>query len=149
MVFNEGNFRRVNAVRLPRMRVPNTKPTQYANMAGGSRARVALQGVGYTMPFNKVNGTLSDHFKKDRTVKTMGDNLSKFKTKYAESISAANAARKTVNKKAGGSLLGWLGKHKVPQIAAGVGIAAFLVNKLSDNRGRQTNAQLYGQAPLY
>lgn len=137
MVFNEGNFRRVKAVRLPRMRVPNTSPTQYANMAGGSRARVALQGMGYTMPFNKVNGTLSDHFKKDRTIKIMGDNLSKFKTKYA------------VNKKAGGSLLGWLGKHKVPQIAAGVGIAAFLVNKLSDNRGRQTNAQLYGQAPLY
>ena len=35
--------------------------------------------------------------------------------------------------------------NKIPQIALGVGTTAWLVNKLSDSRGQQSNGQLYGQ----
>lgn len=38
--------------------------------------------------------------------------------------------------------------YKVPQAATGALITAGLVNALSNGRGRQTNAQLYGQAPM-
>ena len=41
-----------------------------------------------------------------------------------------------------------MGYHKVPQMAVGVGGTAWLVSKLSANKGQQTNAQLYGQRPL-
>ena len=40
-----------------------------------------------------------------------------------------------------------MGYYKVPQIATGVAGTAWLVNKLSDDRGQQTNAQLYNQEP--
>ena len=46
------------------------------------------------------------------------------------------------------STLGELaGYYKVPQIGVGVFSTAWLVNKLSDDRGEQTNAQLYNQQP--
>ena len=41
----------------------------------------------------------------------------------------------------------FMGYHRVPQIATGVFGTAWLVNKMSDDRGQQTNAQLYNQEP--
>lgn len=41
----------------------------------------------------------------------------------------------------------WLGYHKVPQKAVGVGGTAWLVSKMASTKGEQSNAQLYGQAP--
>ena len=38
-----------------------------------------------------------------------------------------------------------LAYHKVPQIATGIGSTAWLVNKMSSDKGQQTNAQLYNQ----
>jgi len=38
--------------------------------------------------------------------------------------------------------------HKVPQVAAALLGGSYLVNNLSSSRGQQSNAQLYGQAPL-
>lgn len=44
-------------------------------------------------------------------------------------------------------LLSKLGKYT--KVALGFGATAWLVNKLSDTRGQQTNAQLYGQQQYY
>lgn len=38
--------------------------------------------------------------------------------------------------------------HKVPQKAAGLLVTAGVVNALSGSKGQQSNAQLYGQAPM-
>lgn len=64
----------------------------------------------------------------------------KIATKAAGKEAAEGAA-----KKVGKSLLDKAIDMKIPQIALGVGVTAWLVNKLSDSRGQQSNAQLYGQ----
>ena len=72
-------------------------------------------------------------------------------TKAADTLNGAgkNAANDIAKKAAGESdkLLSKLGKY-VPA-AIGFGATAWLVNKLSDTRGQQTNAQLYGQQQYY
>lgn len=58
---------------------------------------------------------------------------------------AGKEAAEKVAKKSAGDLWNLAKKNKVPQIALGVAATAWLVNKLSDSRGQQSNAQLYGQ----
>ena len=58
---------------------------------------------------------------------------------------AAEGVAEGAAKKVGKSLLDKAVDMKIPQIALGVGVTAWLVNKLSDSRGQQSNAQLYGQ----
>ena len=48
-------------------------------------------------------------------------------------------------KKVGKSLLDKAVDMKILPMALGVGVTTWLVNKLSDSRGQQSNAQLYGQ----
>lgn len=110
------------------------------------RARVAIQGPGYRMPLG--NGTkISTYIAEDRTKKIIQNNLSKFINANADRIKTANAVNTSSKaaKNIAGDALEWLSKNKIPQIAAGIGITAFLVNKLSSRRGRQTNAELYSQ----
>ena len=54
-------------------------------------------------------------------------------------------ASKDAAKKTGKTLLDKAIDMKIPQIALGVGVTAWLVNKMSDSRGQQSNGQLYGQ----
>ncbi len=65
-------------------------------------------------------------------------------TKIATKVAGKEAAEGAA-KKVGKSLLDKAVDMKIPQIALGVGVTAWLVNKLSDSRGQQSNAQLYGQ----
>lgn len=67
----------------------------------------------------------------------------------AASKKAAKTAAKEVaedaTKKTAKGLLESVKNAKIPQIALGVGVTAWLVNKMSDSRGQQSNGQLYGQ----
>lgn len=58
---------------------------------------------------------------------------------------AGKEAAEKVAKKSAGDLWDLAKKNKVPQIALGVGVTAWIVNKMSDSRGQQSNGQLYGQ----
>ncbi len=67
------------------------------------------------------------------------------KTAKSAGKEAAEGVAEGAAKKVGKSLLDKAVDMKIPQIALGVGVTAWLVNKLSDSRGQQSNAQLYGQ----
>lgn len=91
-----------------------------------------------------------------RTKKTMTDSgvkSQKFKVSHKTVEEAAKDTTKKAAKEAaeetGGKALKWLKDNKVGQIALGVGVTAWLVNKLSDSRGQQSNGQLYGQGGGY
>lgn len=43
----------------------------------------------------------------------------------------------------------YIGHYRVPQLAAGSLATAYIVSNMSKKRGRQSNAQLYGQQPPY
>jgi hypothetical protein len=64
-------------------------------------------------------------------------------------IDSKKAAQETAEKamKESDKLFSKLGKYS--KVALGFGATAWLVNKLSDTRGQQTNAQLYGQQQYY
>lgn len=67
----------------------------------------------------------------------------------ATQASGKQAAKNTAKKamKESDKLFSKLGKYS--KVALGFGATAWLVNKLSDTRGQQTNAQLYGQQQYY
>lgn len=75
-----------------------------------------------------------------KSVKSTGKEAAK-----AVGQEAAEGVAEGAAKKVGKSLLDKAVDMKIPQIALGVGVTAWLVNKLSDSRGQQSNAQLYGQ----
>ncbi len=74
-------------------------------------------------------------------------------TKHSINDLAAKHQKYTMQKQSGKKTAETIGKSlldkaadmKIPQIALGVGVTAWLVNKLSDSRGQQSNGQLYGQ----
>ena len=75
-----------------------------------------------------------------KSVKSTGKEAAK-----AVGQEAAEGVAEGAAKKVGKSLLDKAVDMKILPMALGVGVTAWLVNKLSDSRGQQSNAQLYGQ----
>lgn len=111
-----------------------------------------------TKQFTTVAGRLTDEYELAKNVNAKkASRLSKQKlesmalTPYetkSKSLATIKKAAKTTTKesteKAAKSFWQTAKDMKIPQIALGVGVTAWLVNKLSDSRGQQSNGQLYG-----
>lgn len=52
------------------------------------------------------------------------------------------------NRASNANAFDYINYYKIPQTAAGVGMTAWLVNKLSESKGQMSNSQLYGQQPF-
>lgn len=105
-----------------------------ANTAGSHDYRYSTQ---FKKTQNRVFDDIIDNAKK--TYKTSNNT-----TKNVLRDNAKKTAKATDN-----GTLKWLKDNKVGQIALGVGVTAWLVNKLSDSRGQQSNSQLYNQGGGY
>ena len=84
---------------------------------------------------------------KNKTVKNVlsdTESIANAASKKAAKTAAQEVAEDATKKTAKG-LLESVKNAKIPQIALGVGVTAWLVNKMSDSRGQQSNGQLYGQ----
>lgn len=82
--------------------------------------------------------------KREKKISDMyDDTISQVKEKVAKET------KEKVAKETKDSLWDIAKKNKIPQIALGVGVTAWLVNKLSDSRGQQSNSQLYNPGGYY
>lgn len=88
---------------------------------------------------------------KNKTVKNVlsdTEPIANAASKKAAKTAAKEVAKEVAEdatKKTAKGLLESAKNAKIPQIALGVGVTAWLVNKMSDSRGQQSNGQLYGQ----
>ena len=87
----------------------------------------------------------------DSAKKSFSNIFSEYDKRFSPSQMSAGkkAAQEAAKKgmKESDKLFSKLGKYS--KVALGFGATAWLVNKLSDTRGQQTNAQLYGQQQYY
>lgn len=94
---------------------------------------------------NSIDKMISDFKDTSQTAASKTAKATGKETAKAVGQEAAEGVAEGATKKVGKSLLDKAVDMKIPQIALGVGVTAWLVNKLSDSRGQQSNAQLYGQ----
>lgn len=121
-------------------------PYYFAQQANAKKAsRLAKQSLESRSVVPVAGGALQAVDKGTMALvpKTAGGEMVEYSAKAAKT--AGKEAAEKVAKKSAGDLWDLAKKNKVPQIALGVAATAWLVNKLSDSRGQQSNAQLYGQ----
>lgn len=114
--------------------VPNLSSTRM------SKINNAFDNSGLTDVLEKMRQEKIHKETAKQTVKNTVKESAEQTAKTAAKEVAEDATKKTAK-----GLLESAKNAKIPQIALGVGVTAWLVNKLSDSRGQQSNGQLYGQ----
>lgn len=131
-------------------RLDKTTATGSSKIAGAaSTIKSKVQsGIDTMKAAIKKNSQQTAEDAAQETVKQAAKETAKEAAKDTTEQAAKTAAKEVAEdatKKTAKGLLESAKNAKIPQIALGVGVTAWLVNKMSDSRGQQSNGQLYGQ----
>jgi hypothetical protein len=111
-------------------RMKNEGGYTYLDDTGASQAAAANEGP----TGGSSNGPTNDAVKQAEEIK-------KTQTKYSGG-SFSDALKN-------GQLGEWSSYNRIPQKAVGIGATAYLVSRMANKKGQQSNAELYGQASPY